>query len=90
MNSIFYYYAPPSAEDSTSSGPFSIMRQVVYVCRQTAQKRGVHPDDAFYASVRLHAIAPRHIRVSPYPDGDRCKATPIISTNQNLKRTTIK
>ena len=40
MNSIFHYYAPPSAEDSTSSGLFSIMRQVVYVSRQTAQKRG--------------------------------------------------
>ena len=35
------------------------------------------PDDAFFASVRLHAIAPRHIRVSPYPNGDRCKATPL-------------
>ena len=45
------------------------------------RKGGVHPDDAFYASVRLHAIAPRHIRVSPYPNGDRCKATPLISTS---------
>ena len=42
-----------------------------------ADIRGVHPDDAFYAPVRLHAIAPRHNRVSPYPDGDRCKAPPL-------------
>ena len=34
---------PPSAEDSTSSGLFSIMRQAVYMCRQTAQKRGSAP-----------------------------------------------
>ena len=56
------------------------------------RKGGVHPDDAFYASVRLHAIAPRHIRVSPYPDGDRCKATPLISTSASsfgLKRSKI-
>ena len=42
--------------------------------------RECSPDDALLASVRVHAIAPRHIRVSPYPDGDRCKATPLIST----------
>ena len=34
---------PPSAEDSTSSGLFSIMRQAVYMCRQTVQKRGSAP-----------------------------------------------
>ena len=45
-----------------------------------AEKGECTPDDAFYAPVRLHAIAPRHIRVSPYPNGDRCKATPLIST----------
>ncbi len=44
------------------------MRQVVYVSRQTAQKRGgVYPDDVFYASVRLHAIAPRHISCLAVP-----------------------
>ena len=32
-------------------------------------------------SVRLHAIAPRHIRVSSFPIGARCKATPLISTS---------
>ena len=60
----------------------------VYVPADGAEKGECTPDDAFYAPVRLHAIAPRHIRVSPYPDGDRCKATPLISTNltrvQNL------
>ena len=47
------------------------------------------PDDALLASIRLHAIAPRHIRVSPYPDDDRCKASLVVSTKRNLKRTTL-
>ena len=53
------------------------------------RKGGVHPDDAFYASVRLHAIAPRHIRVSPYPDGDRCKATPPLIWFHHLPKDPI-
>ena len=43
-----------------------------------AEIRGVHPDDALLASVSVHAIAPRHIRVSPFPNGNRCKATPLL------------
>lgn len=53
-----------------------------------AEKGECSPDDVFLTSVRLHAIAPRHIRVSPYPDGDRCKAASLISTSENLNRTT--
>ena len=45
---------------------------------QMVEIRGVHPDDAFLASVSVHAIAPRHIRVSPFPNGNRCKATPLL------------
>ena len=48
---------------------------------QMVETKECTPDDALLASVRLHAIAPRHNRVSPYPNGDRCKATPLISTS---------
>ena len=61
----------------------------VCVPADDVEKGECTPDDALLASVRVHAIAPRHIRVSPYPDGDRCKATPLISTKRNLKRTTL-
>ena len=56
---------------SDRSGLFS------FCLGQMVEIRECTPDDALLASVRLHAIAPRHIRVSPYPDGDRCKATPL-------------
>ena len=45
---------PPSAEDSTSSGLFSIMRQAVYMCRQTAQKRGSAPPMGRTAAKQNH------------------------------------
>ena len=38
----------------------------------------MHPDDALLASVSVHAIALRHIRVSSFPNGNRCKATPPL------------
>ena len=71
---------PPSAEDSTSSGLFSIMRQAVYMCRQTAQKRGSAPPmtrfsrrssctrsrlDTSVSRRTLTAIAVRRLPLSP-------------------------
>ena len=38
-----------------------------------------HPCYAYCFAIRdrLHAIAPRHIHVSPFPIGNRCKAIPL-------------
>ncbi len=44
---------------------------------QMVEIRECTPDDSLLASVKLHAIAPRHIRVSPFPNSNRCKATPL-------------
>ena len=90
MNSIFHYYAPPSAEDSTSSGLFSIMRQVVYVSRQTAQKRGeCTPTTCFTRRSGCTRSRLDTFRVSPYPDGNRCKATPPLIWIHHLPKDPI-
>ena len=40
-------------------------------------------------SVRLHAIAPRHVRVSSFPNGNRCKATPPLIWFHHLPKDPI-
>ena len=66
------------------------MRQVVYVSRQTAQKGGsAAPMTCFSRQSGCTRSRLDTFRVSPSPNGNRCKATPLISTNASIMGTEI-